>query len=498
MSQAPISKAARFARRVAFGWPADRDLPADALEWAVSALQSPRQIALYEANGQPRTDLPDWVTLRTSTDEVMTWFGKHEEADLKLREEGKSLSKEAFAQSRRAKVLVPFYHVEHWKELQARASTAVTSQSPVFERFWHFWANHFMVAPGNQRIDTLVGPYQRMLRSHMQGSYKDMLWHAVTHPAMLLYLDNNRSTGPNSTAARVWRRRESINENLGRELLELFTLSPASGYTQQDVEQTTLILTGWRENYPGRQMIAGAPYGTYFDFNRHEPGSQKVLGKTYSNLFRPSGKLESLIADLASHPATADLLARKLCTYFIADVPPPKAIDHVRSSYLSSGGNLLKVQTAVLEMVWEHLEGSKKLSTPESWLYQWHVLTGASLPAESSALGFRPGGFRRDLSQMVKDLGHALPHCPQPDGWPIKSADWISKELLDRRLRFSLVMAGDLRRADRLSAGLVQQIMDREVPEGSPSRAVVRDALSAHQVPRALALLMIAPELLWS
>ena len=496
--EATATKASRFARRVAFGLRPDQDPPSDPLAWAQNALTSPHPIGLYDATGRPRTDLPDWVFLRNSLHETMVWFGKHEDADLALREDGKDVSKEAFLRLRREKVLLPFYHVEHWKEVQARASTAVTSRSPVFEKLWHFWANHFMVAPGNQRMDTLVGPYQRMLRTQMQGSYRDMLWQAVTHPAMLLYLDNNRSTGPNATAARNGRRRESINENLGRELLELFTLSPASGYTQQDVEQATLILTGWRENYPGRQMVAGAPFGTYFDHNRHEPGSQTVLGKTYSNTFRPHKKLEDLITDLASHPATADLLARKLCTYFIADTPPQKAVDHIRSTYMSSQGSLPKVHAALLEMVWAHMESSRKLSTPESWLYQWHVLTGAELPAESFALGFSPGVFKRDVGQILKDIGQALPHCPQPDGWPTRSVDWISKELLDRRLRFSLVLANNLRRQGSLSEDAVNQIMARELPPDSETRSLVASALQAKQLPRALTLLMISPELLWS
>ena len=146
------------------------------------------------------------------------------------------MSPTELAAERRRLVSLPYHQLEHWKEVQARVTTALHGEAPVFERFWHFWTNHFTVAPGTQNNDTLVGPYQRHLREHMTGDFRTLLWHAVTHPGMLVYLDNNRNTGPNSTAAlRRWTR-DTINENLGRELLELFTVSTAAGYSQQDVE----------------------------------------------------------------------------------------------------------------------------------------------------------------------------------------------------------------------------------------------------------------------
>lgn len=263
----------KFTRRVAFGLPADQALPADPVAWAQAQLLKVPPIDIIERDGSRRSDLPDWVKLLWSMDDVMTAFERHQATERASFDKGKTLPRAQFEAERKRDLEIPYWRMEHWKEVQARATTAVYGRTPVFERFWHFWTNHFMVAPGNQNNDVLIGPYQRSLRDKMTGSFREMLWHAVTHPAMLVYLDNNRNTGPRSKAAREKWTQDSINENLGRELLELFTLSPASGYTQKDVEATTLILTGWRDMKPDKWRKAGVPLGTYFDFNHHEPGS---------------------------------------------------------------------------------------------------------------------------------------------------------------------------------------------------------------------------------
>jgi len=490
--------ASRFTRRIAFGLRPGEAPPVDPMQWATERLASPEPMAIRDRHGRPRQDLPPWVELKQGQQQAMAWFESHLTAEQKLREDLRMTPRESSLQLRRDRIGVPFRQVEHWKEVQARASTAVTGDSPVFEKFWHFWTNHFMVAPPNQNVDTLIGPCQRMLREHMSGSYRDMLWHAVTHPAMLLYLDNNRSTGPHSRIGKRRAGRESINENLGRELLELFTLSPRAGYSQTDVEQATLILTGWRVHVPGRAANSHAEPGTFFDADRHEPGIQQVLGRNYSDEGSGSRKLRDLITDLAHHPATAAHLARKLCVCFIDDNPPAAAIAHVQQRFLACEGNLREVHMAVIEMVWRHIDTTRKLSTPESWLMQWHTMTGSGLPAGSAGLGFPPGQPRRDTTQMLRDLGQALPWCPQPDGWPIRSADWISKELLDRRVRHALLVADSLWRQGEISEASVMAMADRELFRHNLTHGMVREALSQGQIVRALALLMVSPELLWS
>ena len=192
------SLVSKFTRRVAFGVPGDKALPDDPVAWANAQLAVLPTMDILESDGTRRKDLPADMRLLWEMDDVMHVFEQHQRAERLSFEKAKELSTEDYQEYRERNIFTPFFRLEHWKEVQARETTALYGQAPVFERFWHFWTNHFMVAPGNQNNDTLVGPYQRSLRPFMLGNFREMLWHAVTHPGMLVYLDNNRNTGPNS------------------------------------------------------------------------------------------------------------------------------------------------------------------------------------------------------------------------------------------------------------------------------------------------------------
>lgn len=485
----------QYARRVAFGLRPGQALPSDPVAWAVAQVQTLPTIGVLEADGSTRADLPADMTLVTDMDTLMRRYQQAIDTEDELRPLSRSMAPADYERLRQERLALPFHRLEQWKEVQARASTAVHGQAPVFERFWHFWANHFMVAPGNQRNEVLVGPYQRALRQTMLGSFKDMLYSAVTHPGMLVYLDNTRNTGPHAKLRREGRTKDSVNENLGRELLELFTLSPAAGYSQQDVEQATLILTGWGVQRPDKRHQAGVELGTRFDFNRHEPGAQTVMGKTYRALLRPSSKLEDLLADLAVHPATLRHLAHKLCVYFIDDAPPEQAVTHVEQAFMRSNGHLPAVHEAVLQACWFTLGSTRKFASPEAWLWQCHTVTGLALPR---ALPL-PGVPGVKTVNLLHDLGQGLPRCPQPNGWPIKSAEWLSREMLDRRVRWVQMTAPHMLRApgwqpvDRVASLLQSQWAD-----DSPVQPLAQAALARRDPAAALSLMLLSPEFLWS
>jgi hypothetical protein len=156
----------KFLRRFAFGLSPGQATPADPLGWARAQVQLAKAppIDILERDGTRRRDLPDWVKLLWTMDEVMQAFQAHQEAERRSFEMGKTMSRRDYEAMRERDIGIPYWRTEHWKEVQARVTTALYGQAPVFERFWHFWANHFMVAPGNQNNDTLVGPYQRSLR----------------------------------------------------------------------------------------------------------------------------------------------------------------------------------------------------------------------------------------------------------------------------------------------------------------------------------------------
>src|SRR4029450_8020189 len=180
----------------------------------------------------------------------------------------KSIQKEQFRKEARALYL---------KEVGARTLAAIHSKAPLIERLTHFWSNHFTVSiAGKPVLAVLVGALEReAIRPHVAGRFHDMLRAVASHPAMLIYLDNATSVGPNSRAGRA--RDKGLNENLARELLELHTLGVDGGYTQQDVQEFANTLPGWR---PGRPKSDEAGQ---FRFHRiiHEPGEKMLLGKRY-------------------------------------------------------------------------------------------------------------------------------------------------------------------------------------------------------------------------
>ena len=233
-----------------------------------------------------------------------------------------------------------------WRDTLTRVIDNVHGQSPILNRFWHFWINFFTVNVEACEGE-LFGNYYLTIRKHMTGRFEDLLYDAVWHPAMQEFLQNNQSVGPNSRVAK-WRKEEgrsaSINENLARELLELFTVTPAAGYSQDDVNNVAYILTGY-----GQIWDDDITNNTYFSHKGNEPGHHTVMGKTYKQ--DPSKKLLSLCKDLARDPKTSLHIAKKLAQHFVADDPPREAIELISDAYNRSGGSLAVVHQAVIDAV---------------------------------------------------------------------------------------------------------------------------------------------------
>eukprot|EP01136_Pigoraptor_vietnamica_P003119 Opistho-1_new@31942 len=214
----------------------------------------------------------------------------------------------------------------------ARAQAAVASDTPFVERLVHFWANHFAVSADKQIMVGLTGGFEfDAIRPHVLGKFRDMLHAVERHPAMLLYLDQAQSFGPDSPFAtrvrnRGKRQAPGLNENLAREILELHTLGVRTGYTQSDVTAFAKALTGLTVAGLGRGagqrlMPADArPGETVFIDRLHQPGAQTILGKRYDDT--GARQAEAVLRDLAVHPATAKHIAAKLARHFTGDVPP--------------------------------------------------------------------------------------------------------------------------------------------------------------------------------
>ncbi len=226
------------------------------------------------------------------------------------------------------------------KEAQARFDEAANARIGFVERLVWFWSNHFCISA--DKIVAMAGAYEReAIRPHVLGRFAEMLQAVESHPAMLFYLDNVQSMGPDSVAG--INRDKGLNENLARETLELHTLGVRSGYAQTDVTNFAKVLTGWTWIQPAEPV-----YGGEFSFveRMHERGDQTVLGKRYPDTGVEQGR--AVLADLARHPATARHMAQKLAAHFVADEPPPSLVAKLEKTFRDTDGSLKEVAKSLV------------------------------------------------------------------------------------------------------------------------------------------------------
>ncbi len=299
-------------------------------------------------------------------------------------------------------------------ETKALEDNAIATPTPFRERLVWFWTNHFTVSQRRGEIVALAGNYVReAIRPHVTGSFADMVMAVMHHPAMLLYLDNEGSFGPNSRGG--LRQNKGLNENLARECLELHTVSPASGYTQADVTALARLITGWGVERHGDP--SGGP-GFRFRPNLHEPGDKTLLGRTFPE--GEEGGRQALLF-LADHPATHRHLALKLIRHFVADVPPPEAVRRIEGVLRDTHGDLHAASLELLRLpgAWTPLA---KLRTPQELVLA--TLRGAALPADK----------RPPFNGIVQGLGQGMFAAPFPIGWPDIAAEWAGPEAMMRRI----------------------------------------------------------------
>ena len=316
------------------------------------------------------------------------------------------------------------------EEALARISRAVSADTPLVERLVYFWSNHFCVSAGKGNVRALAGAFEReTIRPHVLGKFGDMLQAVEHHPAMLLYLDNAASIGPNSSAG-IGRER-GLNENLAREILELHTLGVDGGYSQADVTNFARIITGW--TFGQGEMVTDAEKGRFiFTPNRHEPGKFAVMGKTYAQPGSAAG--EAVLADLARHPATARNLMRKLARHFISDNPPPALVARLEKAFLDSDGDLGQVTRVLvsLDEAWEL--SAAKIVPPFEFMV-------------SLARGFTPME-PGEILRLCGVLGQPVWQTPSPKGWPDADDSWMGPSPIRERLRIAEKIAREIKTGD--------------------------------------------------
>jgi uncharacterized protein (DUF1800 family) len=352
-------------------------------------------------------------------------------------------------------------------EAKARIDAARGAEIGFVERLVWFWSNHFCVS-----LDTsaMAGGYEReAIRPHVLGRFVDMLLAAESHPAMLIYLDNALSIGPDSVAG--INRGKGLNENFAREILELHTLGVRTGYTQADVISFAKALTGWTLRNPVSDPDIGGRF-VYIP-RAHEPGAQTVFGKTYPD--NGVGQGRAVLCDLARHPATATHVATKLATHFVADDPPAGLIDRLARCFRDTDGDLKEVARALIAAPEAWVPQRAKLKRPGEWLV-------AALRATGQA-----GDIRRFVGAEAL-LGEPLWRPPAPKGFPDDNASWLDG--LAERLEIANTFA------QRLGPSLDPAVVTDAVL-GPLASVETRQAIArAESRPQALTLALMAPEFL--
>lgn len=368
------------------------------------------------------------------------------------------------------------------EQTAARYRAAARSDTPFHERLVHFWSNHFAISADKQPIPAIAGLFENeAIRPNLSGKFVDLLLAVEQHPAMIVYLDNQRSIGPLSKLGKRANRRQSgqqfgLNENLAREILELHTLGVHGGYSQLDVTTFAKILTGWSiggANDKGR-FADGEPGKFEFRELIHEPGTQKMLGKKYTQSGINQGV--AVLRDLAVHPATARFLSTKLARHFVADEPPPGLIDRLVHAYLDSDGDLAAVYETLIDAGEPWVKTYSKYKTPHDFVI-----------STLRAFDHVPDNPRFIIGAL--DLMGQTPFRPgSPEGWPDTAAQWGGADALYKRIEWSNTVA-------RVVGSRINPVELGDAVLGTEFKSETRKAISrAESLAQGITLFLASPD----
>jgi len=325
--------------------------------------------------------------------------------------------------------------------VQAKLLRAIYSERQLQEVMTDFWFNHFNVFIGKGADRYLMTSYERdVIRPHALGKFEDLLVATAQSPAMLFYLDNWMSVGPNSEIAngmpkrsrraryrppvvrQARGRRSGLNENYGRELMELHTLGVNGGYTQKDVTEVARVFTGWTLKQPKQGG------GFTFEERMHEPGDKIVLGHRIKSNGEKEGR--EVLQLLARHPSTAKFICGKLATRFVSDNPSPALVDRMAQTFLKKKGDISEVLKTLFH-------------SPEFWApdaYRAKVKT----PLEFIVSAVRANGANvtdaMPLARQLQNMGMPLYAMQPPTGYPMKADAWVNSSALLGRMNFALTL----------------------------------------------------------
>ena len=415
-----------FYRKVAFGLGPEDKTPSDPLKWATNQLN----------------DIPEfsWKGKILPEKELRKYYRDYVYGDRKVLRKKFKNDKDGYKREKN-KLRHATGQKFWWNlELCIRHSEAIKSETPVLAKLWYFWGNHFAISEKDFLAQYTTGAYQReIIRANMNQNFEKMVQEATVGWSMIHHLDNDQNIGPKSQEAQ-WARekgkKKGVNENHARELLELHTVSPDCGYTQEDIIQMAYIMSGWRPKWGKKRLETG---DVHFNPDAHEPGAKIVLGKKYKGGRK---SLSAVITDLVNHPSCRKFIAMKLCRYLITDNPTKEMMEPIIKAWEKSDGFLPEVHKAAIEVAFNYSDRHNKFQNPENWLLQMSKMSDVDLIPTPKlmdlyALGQKPTNGQRSSEHLLRELGHHPYLAKQPNGWSDISDDWMSPELLIRRLVYS-------------------------------------------------------------
>ncbi len=365
------------------------------------------------------------------------------------------------------------------EDFLARSRNAASTDASFRERWATFWCNHFTVSGVKLITAVTVGPFEaEAIRPRVFGRFEELLIASSAHPAMLLYLDQAQSTGPNSRIGMALQKRPNprnrgggLNENLAREILELHTVGVEGGYSQADVTEFARCMTGWSV---GNQREP-EKFGKFvFREYAHEPGDRTVMGRTYRD--QGVDQAASVMKDLAASPKTARFVCTKIARHFVSDTPPPELVADLEKSWLATGGNLGEVAKALIASPHAWAAEPHKFKTPYEFLISSYRLIGG-----------QPGAIEH-LAPTLNGLGMKAYSPPSPKGWPDEGAYWATPDALIKRMAWAESFAAQVA-PERDPDALARSALGARLSERS-AKAVAR----AESRPEALSLLLMSPE----
>jgi len=379
--------------------------------------------------------------------------------------------------------------------MQAKLLRAIYSERQFDEVMTDFWFNHFNVYLGKGADRYLVTSYERdVIRPHALGKFEDLLVATAKSPAMLFYLDNWLSVGPDSDVARGvsknpyprrrrgrfppppprqakgnGKRKNGLNENYGRELMELHTLGVNAGYTQNDVTEVARVLTGWTIDQPQKGG------GFKFEERMHEPGTKIVLGHKIKEHGEKEGT--EVLHLLAHHPSTAHFICGKLATRFVSDDPAPALVEEMAQTFLKKDGDIREVLKTMFHSpnFWGADTYRAKLKTPLEFVVSAVRAIGADVSDAAP------------LARQLNTLGMPLYGMQPPTGYSMKSDAWVNSSALLGRMNFSVaLMAGRIKGVqadgDRLAGSASPNATDKVEPDPKQALARLESSLLAGDI----------------